>query len=65
MIRVMILSFHNSMERWKITREVLAARSYKGRHYYGEALYSYKTSRIIGITLYNLIFIIIILLRKI
>ncbi len=57
MIRVMILSFHNSMERWKITREVLAARSYRGRHYYGEALYSYKKSRTIGIIIYNIIFI--------
>lgn len=58
-IRVMILSFHNSMERWKITREVLAARSYKGRHYYGEALYSYKKPRISLIVFYNIIFIIL------
>ncbi|HHX61195.1 MAG TPA: cobalt ABC transporter permease [Epulopiscium sp.] len=56
MIRVMILLFHNSMERWKITQEVLAARSYKGKHYYGEALYSSKKSRIIGIMVYNIIF---------
>ncbi len=65
MIRVMILSFHNSMERWKITREVLAARSYKGRHYYGEALYGYNKYKTLGIILYNIILITIaIYLRK-
>lgn len=65
MIKVMILSFHNSMERWKISREVLAARSYKGRHYYGEALYGYEKSKTIEIILYNVIFIIITVIHKI
>ena len=66
MMRVLILSFNNSLERWKITREVLAARSYRGKHYYGQALYAYKPSRTVGIVLYNIALIIIIIwFRKI
>lgn len=41
MMRVFILIFYNTMERWKTTQEVLAARSYQGKFYYGEASYSF------------------------
>ena len=63
-IRVMILSFHNSMERWQVSREVLASRSYRGRHYYGLPPYSYDKGRTIGIIAYNCILLIIIGLSK-
>lgn len=63
-IRVMILSFHNSTMRWQISREVLAARSYRGRYYYGLAPYSYSRRRIVGVLTYNSVLIVIMGLSK-
>lgn len=58
-IRVFILIFHNTMERWKITQEVLAARSYQGKFYYGEASYHFTKRSCIMIIGYNTVLIIL------
>lgn len=58
-IRVFILIFHNTMERWKITQEVLAARSYRGKFYYGEASYGFAKRSCIMIMGYNVVLIIL------
>ena len=59
MMRVFILIFYNTMERWKITQEVLAARSYQGKFYYGEASYSFTRQSCMVIVGYNLILIVL------
>jgi len=59
MMKVFMLVFYNTMERWKITQEVLAARSYKGKFHYGKASYRFTRRSAIAIIGYNIILILL------
>ena len=64
-MRVFMLIFYNTMKRWKITQEVLAARSYQGKFYYGEASYGFTRGSSVVAVVYNLILIVLAIILNI